>query len=342
MRFQSRRARLALAVLAASLPLTFAVGSAQAHQGGGWPGFGSDQRVVVAGTIVSVNPASNSFVANAYIAGEPRGSEPPPYTDPLGGSPGGAQGGSGPGDGQGGSGGYGGGYGDHHRGGGDQTTPTGTDSTQPTTTQVTITTDPSNTKFRVNSKDGSISDLAAGDKFMAVFNGDSSEDITTLVQNNPPIGVLAITPPKPNQLYAFVGTVTAVNTTNGTVTVNVTNSLPAGLVPAASNPATFTIGGDTLILGGTSTSGLSWGSLSNVAVGDVVAGGLTAPQGETLTQVESTQLRLLLDFPVASATHAVKAKTKADALAKAKSLLGFKSTPKKHKPKKHKGKGKKK
>ena len=365
MKLKLRRTRAVLAVLAASVPVALVVGTAQGHDRG-WPGSGGSSRVVVAGTIVSVDTASNSFVANAYITGEPRGGsggdqggsggddQGGPGDDQSGSGgdqtgsggdqsgSGGNQGGSGGnwGDnggqgygGQGGSGGSGG-WGDHHRHGGGTTSTTPT-STTPTTTQVTITVD-SNTKFRVNRRTGTISDLAAGQKFLAVFNGDSSEDITTLVLNNPAVAVMANTPPRPNQLYAFVGTVTALSTTNGTVTVNVTNSLPSGLVPASANPATFTVGGDTLILGGASTSGLSLGSLSNVAVGDIVAGAETGPSGETLAQVQSTELRLLLDFPVGSATHAVKAKTRAQALAKAKALLGFKSKPKKHKPKKHK------
>ena len=344
MRIQLRRARFVVAALTASVPLALVVGPAQAHHRGG-SSWGGGSHVVVAGTIVSVDPASNSFVADAYIAGEPRGGGPQGGGDSQGGGDpqggGDSQGGGDPsgggnsyGDGGGnGSGGGGGGDYSHHRGGGNPTAAAPADTT-PTTTRVTITTDPSNTRFRVNGKSATVSDLAAGQKFLSLFNGDSSEVITTLVQNNPAVAVMANTPPKPKQLYAFVGTVTAVDTANGTVTVNVTNSLPAGLVPAASNPATFTVGGDTMILGGASTSGLSWGSLSNVSVGDVVAGGEIGPSGQTLAQVEATQLRLLLDFPVSSATHAIKVKTRAQALAKAKSLLGFKNKP--TKPKKHK------
>jgi hypothetical protein len=309
---------LALLVAAASLMLGAAV--APARDGGG-PGDGGGQRVVVAGTIVSVDAAHNSFVANAYIV---QRDEPPQGDDAPGGPPDGDQGGTGDEDGQ--------AQGDSVR--------HDSEENQPTPTQVTIGTDPTSTKFRVGDEDGTISDLAAGQRFVAMFNGSPTEDITTLVQNNPPIGVMAETPPAPKQLYAFVGTVTAVDTTAGTVTVNVTNTVPSGLVPAASNPATFTIGGDTLILGGSSGSGLSWGSLSNVSVGDVVAGGLIGTSGETLSQVESTELRLLLDFPTSSGSGGGGGApvTKAAALNRAKALLGFKGSAStaNHKHKRHK------
>lgn len=347
MRIDSRRARAVLAVLTVSLPLAFA-GAAQADDPG-WPGLEGGQTVVVAGTIVSVDAAHNSFVANAYIAGEPRdASKPPEPTETSDGdaqssgpAPGpGGLGPAGPGAGPGGPGpgafapGGPGEPGGHHAGGPDTAVPDGMSTTP---TQVTITIGPSTT-LRVADKTATIADLAPNQKFVAMFKGDSTETITTLVQNNPPIGVVAYAPPAVRQLYAFVGTVTAIDTIKGTVTVNVTNSLPSGLVPAASNPATFTVGGDTLILGGSSTNGLSWGSLGNVTVGDVVAGGEVGTAGETLAQVESAQLRLLLDFPVASATHAVKAQTQIRALDKARSLLGFRAAP--AKSKKHKGNGK--
>lgn len=317
-----RRTRAALAIVIASLPLGFAVVDAQAHRGGSSGGGGNGQsQVVVAGTVVSVNATANSFVADAYIVSQQRGGPPPrPYSFPY---PQGGQGGRGSGDGR-------ASHGVHMDSGGGGA---GSDS-QPTTTQVTILTN-SSTRFRVNRAGGTISDLAAGDKFIALFNGSSSEDITTLVNGNPAIAVEANSPPKPKQLYAFVGTVTAVDTTNDTITVNVSSSLPAGLVPSSSNPATFTIGANTLVLGGTSGNGASWGSLSNVGVGDVVAGGLIAPSGETLSQVEATPLRLLLDIPASTAgSHATKARTKSKALAKAKALLGYKA-PAKH-SKKHK------
>jgi hypothetical protein len=300
---------------------TAAAASADGGDGGGWGG-GSSSDVTVAGTVVSVNTTANSFIANAYEVGQGDSGS-------GGGSSGGDESGSNGGSGSGGGG--GGPSGDFRRAHHDGGSGGGTGGSTPTTTQVTITTNP-NTAIQVNGSDATISGLAAGQKFVATFTSQGT-DITTLVANNPALSVDAETPPQP---YAFVGTVSAVNATAGTVSVNVSSSLPAGLVPSSSNPATFTVDSATLILGGTST-GLS-GGLSNVSVGDVVAGGLVATSGETLAQVSATPLRLLIDFPAGTGTgHSTN--TKATALNKAAALLGIKTKAKgkgKTKPKKSK------
>jgi hypothetical protein len=305
--------RRGLIALLAALPLslgTAATASAHHHPGRGWGwGGGGHNQVTVDGTVVSVDTSHNSFVANAYEVGG--GDE---YGDGSSGYSGSSWG-----SGNSGSGGYGddGGWSSHstahHRGGGSDA-----GSSSHSTTQVTITTN-GDTDIEVNGSDATISDLVAGQTFQATFEGQPGTDITTLVTNNPAASLYAHTPPQP---YAFVGTVTAVDTTAETVTVNVTNSLPSGLVPAGSSPATFEVNTNTLILGGTSTS--LFGGLSNVTVGDVVAGGLVASAGETLSQVEATPLRLLIDFPVSGGGTGHVKKVKATALGKAASLLGIK------------------
>lgn len=192
--------------------------------------------------------------------------------------------------------------------------------------QVTITTNASTT-FRVNGQQGTISGLAAGDRFVAVFNGSPSDSLQTIV-SSPAVAVYAHTPAAQHQLYAFVGTVTAVSTTADTVSVNVTGSIPSGLIPSSSNPATFTISPDTLILGANATNGLFGGTLSGVSVGDVVAGGPVGTAGETLAQVESSPLQVLVAFPVASSSTTTTASTRRatqTALGRALALLGFKA-----------------
>ena len=127
------------------------------------------------------------------------------------------------------------------------------------------------------------------------------------------------------------------------MTVNVSDSPPSGLVPAASNPATFTVSDSMLVLGGTSsTNGLFGRSLSDVASGDLVAGGLVGRAGETLSEVESTPLQVLIDFPSSSTTTTgtttttttttsasdATAETRTRALGQALALFGVKSTAK--------------
>jgi hypothetical protein len=204
---------------------------------------------------------------------------------------------------------------------------------QPTTTQVTISTD-SNTNFDVDEQNGTIDNLAQGQKFDAVFTGSPNGEVQTFLNGNPAVSVSARTPHARKQLYAFVGSVTGVDTASGTVTVEITRTLPSDLA-AAGSTATFTIGSDTLVLGG-SGNGLFGGSLSNVSVGDIVAGGVTAPSGDTLTQIEALPLRILLDLPATSsamASKASRARARTHALDRALSLLGeTKSTS--HKSKK--------
>ena len=177
---------------------------------------------------------------------------------------------------------------------------TSTTTTTPTTpTQVTITT-AANTVLVVNDKPGKVSDLSAGDTFFALFKGSSTDSIQTLTAN-PAVWIIDHTPPKPLQLYAFVGTVKSVDTTAGTVTVNTTVSLPSSLAAPGSS-ATYTVGPHTFIIGGSSGGVLtslfsSGGSLTDVATGDIVAGALIAPQGDTAAQIDALPLTVMLDFP---------------------------------------------
>lgn len=289
-----------------ALPLTLGTAAASAHNGGGggWGNGPSGPRAAVAGTIVSVDPTAGTFVANAYV-----------LTPPNFGNPG--RGWGAPGFGHAYQGGQGGrdGHGDQglgqqarlrsHWSGSPTTTPT-----MPATTQVTITTN-SGTRIAVNGKPTTINGLAAGDRFVALFSGSSSDTIQTLTAN-PALTVFAHPAPTPKQLYAFVGTVTATSgaAAPGTVTVTVADSYPSGFF---SSPATFTVGPDTAILGGNSTTGngLFGGSLGNVSVGDTVAGALVAPAGETAAQVEALPLAALLDFPMVGGSASPAAKQSA-------------------------------
>ena len=127
-------------------------------------------------------------------------------------------------------------------------------------------------------------------------------------------------------MYAFVGTVTGTDTTNGTVTLTVTQSFPSGLA-AANSSVTLTVSSHTLILGGTSSTGFG-STLANVSKGDIVAGGLLAPQGDTLTQIEALPLQILLDLPASSSTSTTTttSATKQTALKQALKALGVKGT----------------
>jgi hypothetical protein len=336
--------RRALVAVIAAMPLTFGVAVADAHSthhkhgGDIFQGVGSQGSVAaVVGTVVSVDATKATIVANAYVL------QPPSHEGggglPISGLPGignlFANGGLlsnlfG-------NGGLlsnlfsnsgllssffsGGGF--HHAG----DTPT---MTAPTTTQVTITTD-SSTKVKINGKTATVPELVAGAKFIALFKGSNSDSIQTLVAN-PAVAVYARTP---RQLYAFVGSVTAVDTKAGTVTVDVTRSLPGSLVPSGSPAAPFTVGPNTLILGGTKLFG---GSLSDVSVGDIVAGGLIGQAGQTLTQVEALPLAVLLDLPAPSSASSTAKAKRAEALTKTVALLqsGKKKSHKKHHKTNHK------
>jgi hypothetical protein len=145
----------------------------------------------------------------------------------------------------------------------------------------------------------------------------------------PALAVYAHSAPAQRQLYAFVGTVSAVDTTAGTVMVQVSNTVPSGLVPAGSNPATFMVSDSTMVLGGSATNGLFGGSLASVSSGDIVAGGLIGTAGETLSQVESTPLQVLVDFPASAAPmtkSSMRRQARRRALTQALALFGYKGT----------------
>jgi hypothetical protein len=318
------------------LSLALGAGAAQAHgpgDGGHWGHWdggdsqSSSQVVAVAGVVTSVDQSASSFDANAFVPqgegygwhhgrGDNQGNGQ--QGDGQQGNSGGGQGNWGQGNGGSGSGDGGGGGGNFH--------PDWMGGNQPSLTAVTITTDGSTT-FKVDGQDGTIDNLAQGDRFVALFNGSPTDSLQTLV-SSAPVAVFAHTPPNQRQLYAFVGTVAGVNATAGTVSVQVSNSLPSGLVPAGSGPATFTVSPSTMILGGTSTNGLFGGSLNDVSPGDVVAGGLIGPAGETLTQVESSPLQVLVDFPAATTSmksSSVRHAARERAMSQALTLFGYKA-----------------
>ena len=227
-------------------------------------GDGDGAELTIAGTIVSVNAGANSFVADAFALGGDREPE---------------------------------------SGDVDVEGHLATANSSPTPVRITVTTS-SDTEFWVNGATGTISCLAAGDRFRALFDRTGGSDITTLVANNPALTVTADAAPR---MYAFVGTVTALATpssgSGGTVSVDVTNAIPPELASSAWNPVTFTVGADTLILGGSGSGGLSVASLSGISVGDVVAGGLIVAPGDSLSRVEGAPLRLLLDFPASGSSQ---------------------------------------
>jgi hypothetical protein len=149
-----------------------------------------------------------------------------------------------------------------------------------------------NTKITLNGQSASISNLTVGDMFVAIYNGTPSEALSAITAT-PATSVRAWTAPTGDSLYAFVGSVAS--TGSGTVSVNVTSSFPTGMFSGAD---TFTVGSQTKVLGNT-----------NLTPGDIVAGGLIAPSGESATTVGSTPLQVLVDFapPTASPSTAVTA-----------------------------------
>ncbi|MGH2871652.1 MAG: hypothetical protein ACRDL5_04225 [Solirubrobacteraceae bacterium] len=321
--------------LALSAIAALGAGAAQADGQGGWSGpiaRTGTPTVAVFGTILSVDQAQGSFVADAVVPG----------CGGFGGKGGvacaGDDVGHGDGAGQPGDRGHGGPWQPQARFHGDWLRP----AMQPAAaTQVTITTNTS-TKVKVDGRAESVAQLAQGDRFVALLAGSRGDSLQTLV-SNPAVAVYAHTPPANRQLYAFVGTVTAVNPAasgGGTIGVQVTESIPSGLVPAASNPATFTISTQTLVLGGSDANGLFGGSINDFAIGDVVAGGLIGTSGETLTQVESTPLQAAIDFPAAPAgtqTAASVRHARAKALSQAMALFGYHSHAGKRAANHHRG-----
>jgi hypothetical protein len=188
----------------------------------------------------------------------------------------------------------------------------------------------SSTSFDINcNKSATVTDLAAGQTFTAVFDGTPDETLAEIVAN-PAVSVSAKTP---KSLYAFEGTVTATDATSSpeTVSVAVTESTPTGLFTGTD---TFDVGPSTFVFGG--PSGSLFGSLSDVSVGDVVAGGLVGPGGQTASAIEAQPLQVLVDFPASSSSSTSSAAQlqrlrRAD-LRKAEKLLGkHQKSTKKHK-----------
>ncbi len=253
--------------------------------------------VTVSGTVVSVDTTRNEFVANAYVLPVSAGNHCPVVT-PIG------------------------------------PILTASDSpTPPVTTHVTVSTD-SNTKFVINNRTGSLSGLVPNSTFDGVFPGVPTDDINAVVSRSA-VSIVAKTPPRHRELFAWVGTVTGVDTSAHTVTVSVTRSLPSSLIPTGSDPVTFTVDRRTLILGG-SGWGLAGSSLNGVQVGDVVAGGAVGWSDMTATQVEALPLRLLLDLPAPTTGPLLTARDKQ--LRQALALLGkgsAKSTHHKSKANRH-------
>ena len=323
--------RVVFSLLAGALALALGAGSALADGPGQW-GHGDGQYggsvVAVAGTITSVDPSTGSFTANAFIpSGEGFGWHRGEGDQGQGSA---GQGSGGQGD-QGAQGSNGQGS-DAQAGSAQSQQPmahadvrSGSDvfgQTMPASTPETITTD-SSTTYKVDGQDAAFSDLQPGDRFVALYHGAPTDSIATLVAG-PALAVFAHSAATEHQLYAFTGTLSAIDTSAGTVTVSLASTLPAGL---GSGPATFTLSPATMILGGTSTNGLWGGSASDLKVGDVVAGGEVGPAGQTLSQVEASPLQVLVDFPgsTTASTSSVRKLARARALTQAEALFGYRA-----------------
>jgi hypothetical protein len=152
------------------------------------------------------------------------------------------------------------------------------------TPNTTITTD-ANTQVVINHQASSVSNLAVGDKFVAIYHGTPSEPLSTITAT-PAISIKAETGPAGKALYGFVGTVAS--TGSGTLTVNVTGSFPQGMFSGAD---TFAVGSQTKVFGNT-----------NLAPGDVVAGGILAPTGASASTIGSTPLQLLVNYTPATSS----------------------------------------
>ncbi len=210
------------------------------------------------------------------------------------------------------------------------------DGTGPATTQVTITGGDSTVVF-VNGASGSVSGMSPGDEFIAFFDGTPGESITDLVQNAP-FAIIDHTPPAPKELYAFVGTVSNVATTDdndGTVTVDVQGAMPAGIA-SSGDSVPLTVTSDTLVLGGSSTTGFD-SNLTDVSDNDIVVAAVVAPEGDTLSQIEALPLKVLLDIPVSQTSGETQSQAREKALKKALAMIGdkLKSSKTKHSKKSH-------
>lgn len=287
----------ALISLLAVLPLACAPAAATAATA-----QGNGPCVVVTGTVVSVDGANSQFVANASVVPQSPGNFcPAPPPGPILTAP------------------------ERFHAPAAVTSPT----------QVTIATDP-NTTIRVNGRVATLGDLKPDDQFNALFSGTPDEPITTIVSGHT-LTLDAKTPPRRHQLFAFVGTVTAVNPRGGSVTVSVTQSFPNDLVPSGSDPVSFTVDRRTLVLGGNARNGIGGGSLAGVHVGDVVAGAVVGWSDMALPAVQRLPLQLLLDIPVATTTGGAGLNTgvQTKTLRHALELLGVKTRASHHAKAKH-------
>ncbi len=197
------------------------------------------------------------------------------------------------------------------------------DGSGPATTQVMITAGDATVVF-VNGASGSVSGMSAGDEFIAFFDGSPGESITDLVQNAP-LAIIDHTPPAPKALYAFVGTVSNVAATDdndGTVTVDVQGAMPSSIA-SSGDSVPLTVTTDTLILGGSSATGLG-SNLTDVSDNDIVVAGLVAPEGDTLSQIEALPLKVLLDIPVSQTSGETQSQAREKALKKALAMIGDK------------------
>jgi hypothetical protein len=161
------------------------------------------------------------------------------------------------------------------------------------------------TQVRIDGQQSSFGQLAVGDQFTAVYDGTSGQSLATIV-SQPALWISAWSPTgsagSSDSLYAFVGTVASTDTSAGTITVNVTSSIPNGLF---SGTDTFDVGSQTIVLGNSDET--PFGSLSGVTPGDVVAGGLRAPSGTSAATIESTPLEVLVDFPQSTSSSSSSA-----------------------------------
>lgn len=168
------------------------------------------------------------------------------------------------------------------------------------TPDTVITTD-SSTQVRIDSQQAPVGNLAVGDYFTAVYDGTADESLSTITSTSA-LWLSAWSGTGDSaagggSLYAFVGTVSNVDTTSATISVNVMDSTPNGLF---SGTDTFDVGSQTIVLGNSSSS--LFGSLRDVSTGDVVAGGVIAASGESAGTIESTPLEVLVDFPQSSSS----------------------------------------